>query len=391
MKKFFICAYNTCTRRAVDSQIIYEYLINNNYEFSKDYTEAHLIIIVTCGFIEETENISMKALKRLYKKRKPDSTFIISGCLPDINSQKLKIFKRSVIIPTANLNKFDEVINPSTQIKFFTNPDRGISIPEIKDVSESFIDRTKQYSKKIIRKIIREDKKEFLNPDCYNIKVLDGCINSCTYCGIKFVTKGMLSKPIDDIKNEFHNGLKKGYTLFRFVGEDIGSYGIDIDTNIVKLLNEIFKINDSYKLIVTNIHPLWLVHYFNDLLHIFKENKSRIEYFHFAIQSGSNNILSLMNRRYEIGEIINKLKILKNDCPEVPIITDIIIGFPGESENDFEETKKLIEKIHFSKLNIFKYSDRPNTEANKLPDKIPDNIIENRYKELNSIFNKNDE
>ena len=184
------------------------------------------------------------------------------------------------------------------------------------------------------------------NKFCY-IRISLGCLGACSYCSKRFYSGKLQSKGFENILNEFKSGLKQGYKNFYLLTEDAGCYGLDINTNIVNLLQRLFESGKDYdfKIVLSNINAQWFIKFYDELLPIFVNNQSKINYVHIPVESGSNRILKLMNRPYSIEDVKEKLLSLKISAPSLSLVTDIIVGFPQENEADFLETKEFLKTI----------------------------------------------
>jgi MiaB/RimO family radical SAM methylthiotransferase len=239
--------------------------------------------------------------------------------------------------------------------------------------------------------------KSYINPllvcngnDYFCLRVSKGCLGKCSYCVIRSATGILQSRQPQDVIGEFRKGLEAGHKVFYITAEDSGAYGLDIATTSLALLKEIFEAGKDrdFKLIVTNFNAQWFAKYYLLLEPLFLANRDKMLYLQVPIQSGSNRILRLMNRPYDIDEVSGYLERLQSKAPSLNIATDIIVGFPQETEEDFEETRKLLRRIRFSFAEIFAYEDRPNTAAAAIKDKVPAGTIDRRKFELLRIQNK---
>jgi tRNA A37 methylthiotransferase MiaB len=191
------------------------------------------------------------------------------------------------------------------------------------------------------------------------------------------------SFPEEQIIRNFKKGLKEKYKNFALVAGDIGCYGVDIDTNLPSLLKKLFAVDGNYKLILEDLNARWLVKYYPELLSVLKTNFGKVSRIVFPVQSGSDTILKLMNRGYEIAEVKNCILDLHKRVPKMKLGTHIIVGFPGETDEDFQKSIALIRTRAFSYVSVFCYENRPNTQASKLPFTVDKETIAKRVK-LNS-------
>jgi len=216
----------------------------------------------------------------------------------------------------------------------------------------------------------------------YNLRIAEGCVFKCAYCCIRFATKRLESKPIEEIVAEFKEGLAQGHKIFQLVCEDVGCYGIDQGTTFPELLRSLFEVEGEYRLIALDFGGHWLVKYFDEIRSLLIGHPDRIKEFYVCLQSGSDKILKAMRRPEKIDEVIGALKNLKQALPDMSLRTTVIVGFPGETDEDFEMTIRALQQVDFAAVEINKYEDRPGTESSLMDDKISDEVIEERVKEL---------
>jgi threonylcarbamoyladenosine tRNA methylthiotransferase MtaB len=195
---------------------------------------------------------------------------------------------------------------------------------------------------------------------------------------VKFAVGQLESKPLDTIVNEFKSGLDQGFQRFVLIAGDVGCYGVDIGISVVELLGALFAVEGSYKIIIKEFNAQWIVKYFQNLLQIFKQHYEKIDYIVVPVQSASNRMLRLMKRPYTIEDVKKYLNIMKAEVPGLQISTHIMVGFPGETEDDFKESLDFIKEYEFPFVDIYAYDDRPNTAASQMADKVPQDVIETR-------------
>jgi ribosomal protein S12 methylthiotransferase len=216
----------------------------------------------------------------------------------------------------------------------------------------------------------------------YNLRIAEGCAFACSFCCIRFATGKLKSKPIEQIVQEFKAGLKNGHKVFQLVCEDTGCYGVDIGTTVLALLKEMLKVEGDYQLLLIDFGGYWLVKYYDELLPLLMNNSDKIREMYVSLQSGSAKILKAMNRPENGQEVRAKLIELKKKIPHLSLRTTVIIGFPGETEEDFQKTVAAVTGIDFSVVELNKYSDRPGTASSEMQDKIPQDIIDRRTEEI---------
>jgi tRNA A37 methylthiotransferase MiaB len=186
----------------------------------------------------------------------------------------------------------------------------------------------------------------------------------------------------NEIIENFRNGLNAGYKNFALIAGDIGCYGLDIGTSLPKLLEELSKVKGDYKIALVDLNVRWLIKYHSEFLAILKSNSTKISTIILPIQSGSDKILKLMNRHYEIDDVKRCILDLKKNLPGISIETHLMVGFPLETNDDFSMSIRLVKEIQFSKVDIYKYEERPGTLALSLPEKVPRTQTNKRAKIL---------
>ena len=388
-KSFYIYAKKACPRRSLESTALYKYLVANGLLAVNHPKKADLIFIYTCGGFAHDETFSLLTIKKALKSG--SSQVVVTGCLTIINPEILKTYKNILVIPPDALEQLDSLID--AKIPYSTFP-RVSTVSGINDLYHGDLTyrlrRNIGLNDKLIKVIGSSIKKNLMSesssiitdPSFYRLEIAKGCLGNCSYCAIKSAMPKLHSYPQNEIIESFKNGLTAGYKNFALLAGDIGCYGFDIGTNLPKLLEELFKVDGEYKVAMIDLNVRWLVKYYSELLAILKSNSKKIYTIMMPIQSGSNKILALMNRHYEIDEVKRFILDLKENIPGISIETHIMVGFPGETADDFSKSVQLVKEIQFSRVEIYKYEDRPGTLALSLPNKVPRDQINQRAKYL---------
>jgi threonylcarbamoyladenosine tRNA methylthiotransferase MtaB len=393
LRTFYVIGGN-CPRSKEDAQTIFNYFLKNGLKPVKKIKKADIICIYTCGGFNSTEELSIKTIKDLLQKKSKNAIIIVTGCLTRINPGSIYNINGIKIMDLYNLEDLDEIIHPKIKFKQIPNAGTIGSIPPLyKDekIKKLYtLISNPNFIKNIsianflnyIKKISFRKNNTLFNKNVYNIRISRGCLGSCSYCSIKLAHGCLQSKPIEQIQKDFEVGLKKGYKTFTFIGQDIGCYGLDIKTNIVEVLKIFFKNIGENKIILNDFNPKWFVKYYDELEPLFIANHKNILSLLTPIQSGSNNILKPMGRGYKIEEVKRCISTLKEKIPDLKIRTHIIVGFPGETKEDFQQTLNLLKEIQFFSVDLFPYSDRIVTEAFKMKDKISSDVIQERMEQI---------
>jgi tRNA-2-methylthio-N6-dimethylallyladenosine synthase len=348
-----------------DSEKILYIMEKEGYSQTKDEGEADLIILNTCSVRKKPEHKVYSALGRfrMLKKINPELIIGVGGCVAQQEGKKLlkNIPYVNFVFGTHNLHKLPELIKTSK------GKERKVEIDLYKEILSldfpGYLDE---------RKVISF------------ITIMQGCNNYCSYCIVPYVRAGENSRSSESIINEIKILTKKGIKEVTLLGQNVNSYGQDRNGELTfpELLKEINLIPGLKRIRFTTSHPK---DFSDELILCFKKLEKIAEHVHLPIQSGSDKILSKMNRGYTKKDYLKKVESLRKIKANIAITTDFIVGFPGETYEDFMETLDLIKEVEFDEFFSFKYSDRPGTAANKMEDKIPENIKSERLKILQDI------
>lgn len=394
MNSVCIAFANGCPRSRVDAALLYSYFIANGWDIKQNLKKADLVLVSTCGVNNRSERKSMRLLSIANKKRRKSSKLIIIGCLAGINKKILLERFDACLIPPKELSALDQIINARRCLDEIK--DQNYIQPVINEAQECFnmFDRAIsefEPSRIFLHRIfdyLKPKELDGLQKHAFMIRIAKGCPGECSYCAIKFAAGPLISKPINNILAEFDSGIKGNYKDFVLIAGDVGSYGQDIQTDICELLRNIFKHEGTYKVHLKEFNPKWFIKYEQELINIFQEYETRIGSVIFPVQSGSERILRLMRRGYTAAGAKECLKSLRKVLPEILICTHVLIGFPSETEGDFDDTVQFLKEVRFNKLDIYKYSGRPGTEAELIKDKVTESIKDMRVYRLLREFKK---
>jgi tRNA A37 methylthiotransferase MiaB len=388
-QSFYIYTKTGCPRRSLESTKLYKYLIANNLRSVDNPKKADLIFVYTCGGFELDESFSIKTIKKSVKQK--NAKVIVSGCITKIYPEKLKAFTNIFVLTPENIEKLDLMIKAKTSFSQIPNASvtdgvhdlyHGSYLNRIKRNITSFDNITQLCNYYVNRKLAHKPSEGLDNPSIYRIEIAKGCLSNCTYCVIKKAMPKFYSFQIEEILESFKKGLSERYKKFALLAGDIGCYGLDIGTNLPQLLKELFKVDGDYKLILVDLNARWFVKYPDELISVLKANKHKMYSLILPVQSGSNKILKKMNRQYEIEDVKKYLLELQKNLPNLLIETHIMVGFPGETEADFQDTINLIREVPFSRIEIYRYQEREGTISTNFTEKVSETVIENRVKQI---------
>ena len=344
-----------CKVNTYESEYIRNILEQRGYEI-KDFTDkCDIYIINTCTVTNTSDTKSSKMLRRA-RKENPDAIIVAMGCFIESNKDN-PIPGIDIVIGNRDKDKVPDLID-----EYLKNKERIIRLYKGRtDIFEdmyitSFPGRTRAF-----------------------VKIQDGCDNFCSYCIIPFVRGKCRSKDKDKVIEEITALVNNGYKEVVLTGIHTGSYGRDLDISFADLLNEIIKIKGLKRLRISSIEATELN---EDVLNILKNSNIIVDHLHIPLQAGSNEILKSMNRKYDLKYFEDKIAEIRSIRPDISITTDIIVGFPGETEELFKETLNTVRRINFSKVHVFPYSERKGTKSERLPNKIPTNIKKDYVKRL---------
>lgn len=364
-KSFYIETYG-CTSNKADSYIISNVLNNSDYT-NTTLESAEFVIINTCAVKEQTENkikARLKQLNELYYND-PNKHIIIAGCLPHIAPDYIDVIKRiipsfSAIIDLDNIIEFPEIFQEITKGK-----------KNLIYSSEKSIDKAKYFIDHNPGKITGI------------IPISEGCLGSCTYCCVKNARGKLYCYDPEGIVQNVKYQLKQGIKQIYLTSQDCSIYQYN-GMGLAKLVNKIVNLEYNFFLRIGMINPSFLIANTEQLLSIFKSKKV-YQFLHIPIQSGSDEVLKRMQRKYLISDIIDKIEMLKKEVKNLTISTDIICGFPGESEYDFFRTINFIKWLKPEILNISKFTPRPGTKAKEM-EQLNSKSIKERSIRLSEVF-----
>ena len=355
--KVGICSLG-CKVNIYESEVATDLLKKGGYEIVPFEDKADIYIINTCSVTNESDKKSRKMINRA-KKNNSEAIIVVMGCYSQVSSDDIEA---DIILGNKDKSKIVEILNDF-----------------IRD----------RESKKIIYDLssVEFEKMEISHFDNHTrafVKIQDGCNAFCSYCIIPYTRGRVRSKNKEDVIEEVSRLVKDGYKEIVLTGIHTGRYGIDINSSLYELLCELVKIPNIYRIRLSSIEINEVT---PEIIDLYKNNKIMARHLHVPLQSGSNKILKLMNRRYnkeEFMEMIDKLR----EIEDISLTTDLIVGFPNETDDDFEETMDTLKKIHFTKIHTFPYSRRRGTVADKMDGHISGDIKKKRVHEVIELSNE---
>lgn len=348
-----------CKVNIYESEVIKEKLLNNNYQEVED--NANIVIINTCS-VTNMADVKSRKIIRSAKRDNPNSIIVVCGCSAENHQEELNNLDIDILIGNKDKSKIVELLNSYLKnkqkiTKFYDN-----QTLEFEDMQvDKFTSHTRGF-----------------------IKIQDGCNNYCSYCIIPFMRGNIRSKDINIALEEAKTLVKNGHQEIVLTGIHTGSYGRGKDYDLVDLIDKMSKIENLKRIRISSIEITELNDKFLELL---KNNPKVCNHLHIPLQAGSNKILKLMNRKYDtnyFGEMLKKIRTIR---PNISITTDIIVGFPHETEEDFLETYEFAKKVEFAKIHVFPYSKRNGTVAAKMNEQVDGKVKKERAHRLLELSN----
>jgi len=344
-----------CKVNTYESEYIMSLLKDNGY-IIKDFDDiCDIYIINTCTVTNNSDSKSRKIIRQAIKKN-PNACIVAMGCFIAAN-------------PEYSENGIDILIGNKDKSKILELLDKYFKDKEI--IKVQYKDRIKDFEDMYI--------KDFPGRTRAFVKIQDGCDNFCTYCIIPYVRGKCRSKEESKVIEEVKGLVENGYKEVVLTGIHTGSYGVDLDTSFADLLNKLVNIEGLERLRISSIECTELN---EDVLDVLRNSKVLVDHLHIPIQAGSDEILKKMNRKYNLEEFIKKIDEIRSIRKDIAISTDVIVGFPGETEDLFNKTIETCRKIKFSKLHVFPYSERRGTASSKMTGKLDGKTKKDRARKL---------
>ena len=373
--KYYIETWG-CQMNEEDSEKLSGMLKSIGYSKTDNLKEAGIIIYNTCCVRENAENKvfgNLGELKHL-KKENPDLIIAICGCMMQQEGMADKILKKfphvNIIFGTHNAFKFPEYLN---RVKT-----EGVQVKEIYNKETEIVEGIPVDRESSVKAFVT---------------IMYGCNNFCTYCVVPYVRGRERSRKSEDIIKEIKDLVSKGYKEITLLGQNVNSYGkgLEEDIDFAKLLRKVNEVEGLERVRFMSSHPKDLT---KDVILAIKECDKICEQVHLPVQSGSNRILKKMNRNYTKESYLELIDLIKKEIPDVTLTTDIIVGFPGETEEDFLDTLDLVNKVEYDSAFTFIYSRRNNTPADMMLNQVPDEDKHHRFDRLvksinDSVIKKN--
>ena len=347
-----------CKVNLYETEVIMNKFKKKGYEIVDFNDKADIVVINTCTVTNTSDKKSRNIIRQAVKNN-DGAVIVVMGCYSQVRSEDIKeIDEVNIIIGNTNKSRVVELVED-----YIKNRENKTLVENIMHtdfepmVLDSFETKTRAF-----------------------VKIQDGCNNYCSYCIIPYTRGNIRSKPKEEVVEEIKCLVNNGYKEVVLTGIHTGHYGKErYDYDFSDLLNELCCIDGLLRLRISSIEITELDDKFLETL---KNNKQIVDHIHIPLQSGCDKTLKEMNRKYDTAYFINKINEIRKIRPDISITTDLIVGFPNESEHDFNDTYEFIKKVNFSKIHVFPYSRRKGTKADLMENQIPEPIKKERVRKI---------
>jgi MiaB-like tRNA modifying enzyme len=335
MAKIFVEAYG-CSASFADSEMISGLILNGGHTLVDDSSESDLNIVVTCSVKDATANKMIHRIKSL--KSKP---LVVAGCFPKAEKSTVEKFAENASLLGPNslgmtLQVIDSTLSGRKQISLEDSDLSKVGLPKVR-----------------------------LNPVVGIVEIASGCMSECTFCQTKLSKGDLSSYRLGDIVRQVKTEIKEGCKEVWLTSTDNGCYGFDIGTDLPSLVNAVVEISDDFMIRVGMMNPMYMPRIKEGLIESF-DNDKVFKFLHIPVQSGSDKVLHDMKRGHTVGTFREIVKKVKERFGDFTISTDVIVGFPSETREDFQKTVNLLDETRPDVVNLSKYSARPGTDAAEL-------------------------
>lgn len=344
--RYYVESYG-CTMNFGEGRKLSADMASMGYSEASSADDAELVILNTCTVVETTEK---RMLARISELKKQGKEIIVTGCMAKAQPQRIEIrLPGSIIMPPEDYHIFAKEV-----------ADRyGIIGPPLP---------VKQGTDAIL-------------------PIAQGCLGNCSYCITKFARGNLKSYPSDEIIQTFNGFVEQGAREILVTAQDTACYGFDVETNLQSLIGSMLRKDGDYRIRIGMMNPNNLSRIWEGLVETFDDERM-YRFLHVPVQSGSNPILRMMRRHYTIEDFMSLIDDIRSACPDVSIATDLICGFPGETDEDHQRSVQLIKDLHADTVNITRFSARPGTDAAALLEQVHGRILKERSAELTQIKNE---
>ncbi|WP_297535648.1 tRNA (N(6)-L-threonylcarbamoyladenosine(37)-C(2))-methylthiotransferase [Thermococcus sp.] len=356
MVRIYVESYG-CSRNKADGEIMEAILLRAGYELVEAPEKADYVVVNTCAVKDPTE---FKMVKRIRELLDSGKRVIVTGCLPHVNLDAIDP-RVSGILGVKSIDRIAEAIETA---------ERGGKLVSVENWRERNLDKL-------------ELPRLWKPGVAFVVPISEGCLNACTYCATRFARGVLKSYRPELVVKWVKEALARGYKEIILSSEDTGCYGFDIGTNLAELLDKITSIKGEFRVRVGMMNPNHALKFLDELIEAYRDEKV-YRFLHLPVQSGDNEILRRMGRTYTVEEFEEIVRAFRKKIPELNLNTDIIVGFPGETDEAFRNTVELVKRVKPDKINVSRYSARPGTIAARWK-QLPGWLVKERSRLLHRL------
>ena len=347
-----------CSASFAEAEMMRGLLAKADFKIVDSVEDAFIVILNICTV--KGDDSALKEI-RTVRELDPYKKIIVSGCIPKHLVERIReIDPKASLINTHNIGKIvsavEETIHDNPSSMLASNKKHKINLPRLRK-----------------------------NPVVGIVSIASGCMGRCAYCSVKQIKGDLISYPVDSIIEEVRECVKDRCKEIWITAQDTGCYGVDIGTNIAELLKKIVEVRGEFMVRLGMANPQHVLQNLEELITVFKHEKM-FKFLHIPVQSGNNKVLKSMSRPYEVEDFKHIVKRFREEIPEINIATDMIVGFPGETDEQFRDSLLLIDQIKPDIVNISRFVARPGTRAEKREKQIPGGEIKERSRTMTSQF-----
>lgn len=363
MKTVAFCTLG-CKVNQYETEAMTEMFVHSGYDIKNFEDVCDIYIINTCTVTGMSDKKSRQMIRRA-KHNNPDSIVAVVGCYSQVSPEEVaKIEGVNLVIGTKERKNIVELVEKCSKDKLITKVEDALKNREYEDIwVTTYDDRTRAY-----------------------VKIEDGCTEFCTYCIIPFARGPVRSRPMDEIVKEVERLANNGFKEVVLTGIHIGSYGRDLkDASLIDVIEKVHKVEGICRIRLGSVEPRTLTEEFISRI---SKLKKVCDHFHISLQSGCDETLQRMNRKYSTCEYYESVKLLRSYFDNPAITTDIMVGFAGETEEEFDKSLAFMRKVGFAEAHVFAYSIRKGTKAEKMPNQVSPQNKDIRSKKMAELCNK---
>lgn len=375
-----------CPQNQIDGSHLYNYLVVNGYSYTTSLEKADLIVINSCAYKSEKEEQSLAAYQSAVKRAKRDARIVFSGCLPKIAPDRLQgVDSNTIVIPGSELKTMESVVFPD-RVSWDGTSTNAIPAPVL-----TYVKPFRQLLRSALNacrtvlpyEAARHFDRLFMydhSKDTFVVRVATGCLGTCTYCAIRFSRGRLESRPLPEIMQDIKRAVNLNVNEILLSATDLAAFGRDCGLDLSILLQKVLDIAEKQYLLLFYANPRWMTDIWAKLESLFATQ--RIHFIHLSLNGGSDHVLQQMRRGYSIRDFEILVRSIKRVSPATVLQTQVITGFPGETEDDFDQTVRFLNENYFHNVQIHAFDPRPGTAAAVMPDQVPVHIRQQRRRRL---------